>query len=351
MRKSIHCCFVFLQVHVSNASKAADHCIVYSLSENAQASSFKSSCDHTHDEDCERCSSLHATLDEIIEKVKQTKYPSVDDHDEAQYIAESAKTAINSWKCHIMRSVNQDKARTDVLDLLDDESVLIVNDWAMKFLPRKYRESQTDWFGKRGISWHISVVYRRNKGTLQWQGLIHIIQSCSQGSPAVVLIMEDVLKTLKAEHPEIKKAYFRQDNAGCYHSNETITSTPKIVQSSGVEIVQIDFSDPQGGKGPADRLAATCKAHVRRFINEGNDVTTAEQLKEAISSYGGVEGVRVAAMESINETPLEITQKIPGISKLNNFAFHNNCKSVKTYRAYGIGNGNVISIESSNKGQ
>ena len=51
-----------------------------------------------------------------------------------------------------MRSANQDRARTDALEKLDEKTVLIVNDWAMKFLPQKYRESQTDWFGKRGIS-------------------------------------------------------------------------------------------------------------------------------------------------------------------------------------------------------
>ena len=38
---------------------------------------------------------------------------------------------------------------------------------------------------------------------------------------------------------------------------------------------RIDFSDPQGGKGAADCLPATCKAHVRIFINEGHDVTNA----------------------------------------------------------------------------
>ena len=31
----------------------------------------------------------------------------------------------------------------------------------MKYLPRNYRERQTDWFGKRGIPWHISVAFRK----------------------------------------------------------------------------------------------------------------------------------------------------------------------------------------------
>ena len=57
-----------------------------------------------------------------------------------------------SWKGHIVRSANQDRERTDALEKLDEKTVLIVNDWAMKSLPQKYREFQTDWFGKRGIS-------------------------------------------------------------------------------------------------------------------------------------------------------------------------------------------------------
>ena len=74
-----------------------------------------------------------------------------------------------------------------------------------------------------------------------------------------------------------------------------------ISSSTGIEIKRIDFSDPQGGKGAADRLAVTCKNDVRTFINEGNDVTNAEQLKSALLSHGGIEGVRVAVMQSVEE--------------------------------------------------
>ena len=87
------------------------------------------------------------------------------------------------------------------------------------------------------------------------------------------------------------------------------------------KIHRMDFSDPQGGKGAADRLAATCKSDVRLFINEGNDVTTAHQLKDALLSHGGIDGVRVVAMETIEDL-VEDSRKIPTISKLNNFAFH-----------------------------
>ena len=62
-----------------------------------------------------------------------------------------------------------------------------------------------------------------------------------------------------------------------------------------------DFSDPQGGKGPCDRKPATIKAHVRRYINEEHDVLTARDFKDAVLSYGGVKGVRVALVTDASQ--------------------------------------------------
>ena len=115
----------------------------------------------------------------------------------------------------------------------------------------------------------------------------------------MISIMQDVLRSVKSEYPNVSKAYFRQDNAGCYHSSATILACPVVSSSTGVQIRRIDFSDPQGGKGAADRLAATCKAHVRIFINEGHDVTNATQLKDALVSHGGIDGVRVACLDAV----------------------------------------------------
>ena len=156
----------------------------------------------------------------------------------------------------------------------------------MKFLPQLYRESQQDWFGKRGISWHIAVVFRRVNGSeIQTQAFIHVLQSCGQDSTAVVLMMQHVLQTLHEEYPEITKAHLWQDNEGCYHCANTILACRTFEQSTGIKVVRMGFSDPQGGKGEADRLAATCKNHIRTYINEGNNVTTAAEMKEALLSY------------------------------------------------------------------
>ena len=121
----------------------------------------------------------------------------------------------------------------------------------------------------------------------------------------------------------------------------TIVAIPAIQSSSGVSVLVVDFSDPQGGKGPADRMSATCKNHIRRYINEGHDVTTAEQMKEAILSHGRVEGVRVVVVDvAVQEAPDK--RKISGINKLNNFEYRE--EGVLARRAYGIGTGSLITI-------
>ena len=263
-----------------------------------------------------------------------------EERDNLTYIYRQALQAIDAWKAHQLRTTQQDKARTDILDKLDNSTALITLDWAMKFLPQKYRETQADWFAKRGISWHISVVVRRGQaGQLQHQAFVHIAENCSQETDDVLLIVEHLLSQLKLSHPEIQKAYLRADNAGCYHSVAMILSC-KQMTSTGIKIERIDFSDPQGGKGPCDRKAATIKAHVRRYINEGNDVLTASHFLNAMTSYGGVKGVRVALVDLKPGHKTSTEGKIEGISTLNNFGYEES--GLVTWKAYNIGKGRVI---------
>ena len=79
-------------------------------------------------------------------------FESEDDKDEAVFLVQRAREAITAWKAHLLRSINQDRAQLEVLASLDSTGVLIVQDFAMKFMPVQYREAQSDFFGKRGLS-------------------------------------------------------------------------------------------------------------------------------------------------------------------------------------------------------
>ena len=45
---------------------------------------------------------------------------------------------IFQWKSHILRAENQERAKQDVLKSLQDNSVLVVMDWAMNFFVFNY---------------------------------------------------------------------------------------------------------------------------------------------------------------------------------------------------------------------
>ena len=105
--------------------------------------------------------------------------------------------------------------------------------------------------------------------------------------------MADVIKQLKTIMPGLNTVSYRQNNAGCYHCGPTIVCASVIGAELGVAVMQLDFSDPQCGKGACDRKAATIKAHMLTHLIAGHDIETPAQMCEAMLSSDGVQSVSV----------------------------------------------------------
>ena len=203
----------------------------------------------------------------------------------------------------------------------------------MKWLPEKYREGQSYFFGKRGISWYISVVVRKNEGPISNRNqttnenlsfdeenayshliIVHVFDHCIQDSKAVVAILRDVLIRIKRVDGSIDNAFIRSDNAGYFHSAQTVLSLPQISYETNIWIQRSDFCDPQGGKGPFDRYAAVIKSHVRHFLNEKHNVTTADEFVEATYLNEGIRGVytyEARLSELIGARPFQLPKTKP----------------------------------------
>lgn len=108
-------CFVFsvFKVHVVESSNIADHCGTYALSDLTDPD-FQSEYSHAlcNDEDKE----------DMLHTIKQ------------------AKNNIMTWKAHQLRSVHQDQAKCSVLEanIKSKSDVFLVQEWAMKLMPRKF---------------------------------------------------------------------------------------------------------------------------------------------------------------------------------------------------------------------
>ena len=113
---------------------------------------------------------------------------------------------------------------------------------------------------------------------------------------------------------------------------------------TGVRPVRYDFSEPQAGKDISDRKTAAMKAHIKRGVNERHDVVTAEDMKAALESHGGIKGCRAAVVEVDTTRERNKDSKIPGISVLNNFQYEE--LGIRVWKAYDVGPGRLIPYSS-----
>lgn len=135
------------RLHVETSSEVADHCSNFALSDPSN-SFWVNECSHDHGLICKDCLLLSNTLNELRSTLERVNI--MDDKTRARYLHRYDQHVhhIWNWKAHLMRCVRQDQARLDILEDLQCDSVLVTMDWAMKWLPMKYREAQRDFFGK-----------------------------------------------------------------------------------------------------------------------------------------------------------------------------------------------------------
>ena len=133
--------------HVGREESCADHCITYAMSD-PESEQFRSTCQHSPDVHCSTCRSLEEIMDEII---RETQHISMSEDDRSRMKHESKQSIdfIKAWKAHLLRTVNQEEGKQDALATIDQETCLIVMDWAMKYLPQRYRERMSEFFGER----------------------------------------------------------------------------------------------------------------------------------------------------------------------------------------------------------
>ncbi|XP_063427080.1 uncharacterized protein LOC134710627 [Mytilus trossulus] len=322
------------KVHISSQSTVPDHCKVFALSDNKDQS-FKSKCLHEHDSVCQNCEQVTEFLSSVTHLVEEE---TIENQDIYRYKVNQAVTSINSWKQHIVRSRNQDGAKSKLLENMLTSEVFLVFDWAMKYLPRRYREDQSNWFAKRGINWHISIVFHKTENDLESLGFVHIFQNqISQDSRTTSAVILDTIRSVKEKYPQMDGLHLWSDNAGCYKSTETISA----LFHSG-EITSYNFCEAQDGKGACDRTAATLKSGIRRYLNQGHDVVTASQMKTAIETTAKNIKYVVKVVDFKDLVPVSVAVKmnIPSLSTYNNFQFEKDF--IRVWRHFNIGNGKII---------
>ena len=331
------------QTHLSSSSTCIHHCIQYALSEKAV-------CDHEHTEYCISCENLDKTKQSVQQCFNSLPFSDEQTREEVQYDIENSLDKVINWRNHCIRSINQDRCKSDLLKEMKENQVLIIADWAMKYLPQTFRETQTEWYGKQGISWHITCALfpeakRENddsEKTYDIRSFVHLVENGTQGWYSVSQIFHHTFFMLKEQNPKLTELFIKTDNAGCYHSLPLMSYLWKNRHEMGITVKEFNFSEVQSGKDICDARTGSCRLHILNYINEGHNVTDVYEMKNALESQGGVVNtyVSIIDVDMAKQPALSGQLKSCSISQFNNFIFD---EGLRNFKAYGIGEEQISS--------
>ena len=129
-----------------------------------------------------------------------------------------------------------------------------------------------------------------------------------------------VLHQFSDDFPNVNEMYRKSDNAGCYNCKACPESLYKICRKSGIILNQMDFIEPRKGKNQCDHDSAVARSVLRSFVDEGNNILTAEDIFNALIT-SGINDTKVTAV-SFKKGNFKLTCiPIDGISIYHSFEF------------------------------
>lgn len=187
------------KIHTKETSRVADHCSWHALSDPNDAS-FQRSCkdavqSHDHNLQCPQCEAIKEFLKELsnqaellLDKHRQNYEENPSNHfNEAKIKAEQelnevqqAIHQIDDLKRHQIRATRSERHRIELIQNFDEHKALIWMDYAQKFLATYGRERQDQYFGKKGLSWHITTITTKLDDKYIHATMVHIIESDKQ---------------------------------------------------------------------------------------------------------------------------------------------------------------------------
>ncbi|XP_063419323.1 uncharacterized protein LOC134702179 [Mytilus trossulus] len=328
------------KLHIKQNDECADHCINLALSDPSDAL-LQNPCQHIHNIKCDRCELFPNLIKLLKEKISNTNVYDQEQKCDLLKEIEIAECKVTDWKSHVLRTINQDEGRMNLLEKLDPNQMLVVMDWAMKFLPSLHREKQSDFYGQKGLSWHISVcIFKNTNGKLKHETFAHLFNLVKQDWFAVASILENVLVNVRVRMPIITEVFLRSDNAGCYHTGLLWQAIYGISERTDIFIRRYDYSEAQSGKSYCDSKIAHMRRKMRMYVASGGNIQNPVDMRDAIQSGKGVVGCRVAVAEINTEKQQIFSHKWKGVQNITNLEFM--AEKVIIWKAYGIGNGNSI---------
>lgn len=165
------------------------HCLTHALNDPTNQQ-LQNQCPEGHKYLCDSCKKFDQTFAEIQQILEENLPINTDigqnqrnfDLEVESVEIEQSIDDIFEFRRHIVRSVHSEFVRKTAINELEENEAWVTVDWAQKLLATSFREKQSEYFGKRGLSWHIAHVIAKVSGKLVSHTFIHILEKGAQVS-------------------------------------------------------------------------------------------------------------------------------------------------------------------------
>ncbi len=325
------------QSHSNRPAQCAAQCINCALNDQG--------CGHAHSVLCPDCQVAWIPAVFLAAVQQQATDESV--QKQASYLLDDFQRYI----VHLARERWTRHVRDCIIKGMAADEAIITIDWAMKWLPFKILETQREWFGQRGMSWHSASVIRSTDGgktfTITYINLI--MRRDSQTWYEVLQCIQQILTIIHVEQPDVKTVKFFADNAGCYSGNGLYANLRDIGAPFGIHVAGLFHSEAQAGKTEVDAHLGAKKRAVRLQVITGkrnnpeaalgsHDAATPQQLYDRLcevsgpGEYVGLVDVPIAG----DNVDIANRGNIPNVSKIEAIVFARD-GSVTTHEAAFMG--------------
>lgn len=157
-------------------------------------------------------------------------------------------------------------------------------------------------------------------------------------------IILDVAQRLKSAG--IKTLILRSDNAGNFHTQETLLAMHRISELSGVTIERWSYSETQTGKSACDRMAAMVKRQVEKYVDQRNNVGTESEFFTSLTTENDNSGFKsllphkfilLVTIDGETTKRAKSSKRITGIRSLSDFTFETDKMTARKFADFGTG--------------
>lgn len=213
------------------------------------------------------------------------------------------------------------EAYVRILERLDNKTALLIQDYGQKVEPTRNKETQTEAFGKSGISQYaatfllsLSAFTSEEICAMLGEKKAADVQDSDFFAFTVMLYCNDakqdwvhsfmclrvVFQQLSKTYPHIKQVIVRSDGAGNFKCCSSLLAMVHLSKWSKLRVVEVSFSEAGGGKDLSDSFVQKQKLMIREGVKrQGGSARTAEECvqtvlqgeKETNSGHASVSGV------------------------------------------------------------